>query len=96
VARSVAINMNHGMGSTLLRAYFLASVHGYEYYLLQIPPTIGMGKNPVAFDNAEMRRLFAVARELGRRPDPWDRVPPATQQAAPWLRDTVGKIREAQ
>ncbi len=51
-----------------------------------------MGANPLAFDQEEMRHLFAVGRELGRDPDPWARIPPTTRLVAPWMRDAIGVI----
>jgi predicted acylesterase/phospholipase RssA len=93
-SRTVQISTDQGMGSTLYNAYLAARLKDYEFFLLNIPQTSKMGTNPLAFNQMEMRQLFAVGRELSRDPEAWARVPPPTQRVSPWLREEVDRLFE--
>ena len=92
IKRTIAISLDNGMESSLANSYATAAIHNYDFYLLSIPPSVEMGENPLAFDQEEMRRLFAAGRELGRNPQSWVRVPPSTRVVAPWMMDAIGEM----
>ncbi len=82
---SVRSMLDGQMEATLVRAYGVAQIHGYQFNLLQIPNDFPLGPDPLAFDPKEMGALFERGRELGRNPDAWLKTPETDQNVTPWI-----------
>ena len=80
------------MESALMRSYAVAAVHGYEWNLVRVPENIQLDANALKFDQKEMKELYDVGREVGRR-DQWLHQPPPSEELAPWLLEAVRKLR---
>ena len=72
------------MHTTLVLAYAGARLHGYGFNLASIPRDVPVSGQPLAFDPAEMRRVYAAGFKLGRSPDPWVHAPPESDLIGPW------------
>jgi len=77
--------LNGRMDTTLVLAYAGARLHGYGFNMVAIPDDVKVSGKPLAFDQAEMRRVFAAGERLGRSPNPWLHRPPASDQLGPWV-----------
>ena len=92
VSNSLGVMMEAQMAQTLIRAYAVATVHGYPFRLARIPDDVPVDADVMAFDTEEMRALFVAGQELGRNPERWLHKPPPTQQIRSWLIDATGQI----
>ena len=68
--------MSASVGSVLLRSYFGAKSHGYNFKLVDIADDVPIGDNPLAFDPEQMQAAFDAGVALGRQADPWQAAPP--------------------
>ncbi len=84
-ADAVDAILNGRMDTTLVLAYAGARIHGYGFNMVSIPAAVPISGKPLAFDQAEMRRVFAAGERLGRSADPWQHQPPASDQLGPWV-----------
>jgi hypothetical protein len=73
------------MDTTLVLAYAGARLHGYGFDMVALPDDVPISGKPLAFDQAEMRRVFNAGERLGRSAEPWLHRPPASDQLGPWL-----------
>ena len=73
------------MDTTLVLAYAGARLHGYGFSMAALPDDVPISGKPLAFDRAEMRRVFAAGERLGRSDHPWRHQPPASDQLGPWV-----------
>lgn len=76
--------LNGRMDTTLVLAYAGARLHGYGFNMAAIPADVPISGKPLAFDQAEMRRVFDAGERLGRSPEPWVHRPPVSDQLGPW------------
>jgi hypothetical protein len=92
--RTLTVMMDGQMASSLMRSYAVAVIHGYDWYGTHVPADFDVGTNALAFDQAEMKRLFEVGRKLGRTTETWLQRPPTSSEVAPWLIEAVGAFRK--
>jgi hypothetical protein len=86
--------MDGQMAASLMRSYAVAAIHGYDWHGIHVPADFDVGSNALAFDQAEMKRLFEIGRKLGQTPGTWSQRPPTSSEIAPWLIDAVGTFRK--
>ena len=60
----------------LMKYYALCQASGMGYNVLAIPQDLRTATKSVAFDTAEMRRLFSIGFERGKAGVEWRRTPP--------------------
>ncbi|MEE9157387.1 MAG: hypothetical protein V3U60_03230 [Gammaproteobacteria bacterium] len=84
--------MAGNMESTLVRAFAMSRAHGYNFHLIIIPQDVAVGDDELAFDQAEMRAMFAAGRKLGRDPGAWGHTPPTGAKFAPWMIEVLGRL----
>jgi hypothetical protein len=82
--RSFVAMMSASVGSVLLRSYFGAKSHGYDFKLVDIADDIPVGDNPLAFDHDQMQAAFDAGNALGRQVDPWQKAPPNLGDYPEW------------
>lgn len=73
---AIGVMMESSMESLLLRAFFAARYHGYDFNMVGIPLAVDVGKNPLVFDGEQIRTGYDAGRALAKQPDPWLSVPP--------------------
>ena len=76
--------MSASVGSVLLRSYFGAKSHGYNFKLVDIADDVPIGDNPLAFDPEQMQAAFEAGLALGRQADPWEAAPPNLGDYPEW------------
>ena len=72
------------MDTTLVLSYAGARIHDYGFNLVSLPADVSISGKALAFDHAEMQRVFEAGYRLGREPDPWLHQPPPSDQLGPW------------
>ncbi len=77
---AVSAALTGRMHTTLALAYAGARLHDYGFNLVAIPQGVSVSGKPLAFDPAEMRRVYEAGLRLGRSPDPWIHAPPESDQ----------------
>ena len=92
LGRSLAIMMDAQMAQTLIRAYAVTTIHGYQFNMIRIPDDEPVSTDILNFDPETMSRLFKAGHRLGLEPEPWIHRPPPTQQIREWLIEAVGNI----
>lgn len=80
------------METTLVLAYAGARLHGYGFNMIAIPEDFPISGRSLAFDQAEMRRVFEEGTRLGRQTDAWQHRPPASDQLGPWAIDFFDRL----
>ncbi len=73
----------------LVRSYFAAKVHGYEFHSVQVPAGIGIGNDPLAFDQEQMRAAFDAGYRLAKQPNPWSNEPPLLEDTPEWALEMI-------
>ena len=68
----------------LLRSYFGARSHGYDFKLVDIADDVPVGKDPLAFNHDQMQAAFDAGVTLGRQADPWQKAPPNLGDYPDW------------
>lgn len=86
---AIGVMMESSMESLLLRAYFAARYHGYDFNIVGIPADVDVGKNPLEFDGKTMRAVFDAGYALAKQPDPWASVPPNLGDIPTWAIDEL-------
>ncbi len=86
---AIGVMMGSSMESLLLRAFFAARYHGYDFNMVGIPGDVDVGKNPLAFDGEQMRTAFEAGRVLAKQPNPWLSVPPNLGDIPTWAVDLI-------
>jgi predicted acylesterase/phospholipase RssA len=76
--------MSASVGSVLLRSYFGAKSHGYDFKMVDIADDVPIGSNPLAFDPHQMQSAYDAGYTLGRQPDPWQGAPPNLGDYPEW------------
>jgi len=72
------------MDTTLVLAFAGARIHDYGFNLVSLPADVPISGDPLAFDHAEMVRVFAAGYRLGRQADPWQHRPLPSDELGPW------------
>jgi hypothetical protein len=83
--------MTSSMETQLLRSFAAARAHGYRFRLAAIPNEAATGSNPLAFRQVEMRAAFAAGHELAQQPDPWQNVPPESEDLPNWTLEYMSR-----
>jgi len=86
---TIAVMMNASMESVTLRAFLAAKYHGYTFNMAQIPAGVDVGKDPLAFDPAQMRAGFDAGRALAKQPEPWTHTSPNLGDIPAWMMDVI-------
>ncbi|MGF1528495.1 MAG: patatin-like phospholipase family protein [Candidatus Competibacterales bacterium] len=75
------------MDALLMRSYFAAKIHGYNWHIAAIPAQVDVGHNALAFDPQQMRNSFDAGYALAQRPDAWQSTPPVIDDIPSWVFD---------
>ena len=82
--------MSSSNESLVLRSYFAALVHEYDFQTISVPVDVEIGSDPLAFDRQQMMVGFQTGFELGKQgPAAWSSTPPLLQDLPPWALDVV-------
>lgn len=73
----------------LMRSYMAAMVHGYEFRTVEVPEGVDIGKDPLAFNQQQMRDGFDAGYRLAKEPEPWSDVPPIIGDLPEWMLEVV-------
>lgn len=68
--------MSAAVEGVLLRSYFSAKSHGYNFNLVDIPDTVKIGENPLAFNPDEMKAAFDAGVQAAEKENMWQTSPP--------------------
>jgi hypothetical protein len=90
-ATTVSVMMDQSMLTALTRSYFGALLLGYKFKMVEIPDSVKIGKDPLAFDPKQMRAAFDAGRALAKQPDPWSTVPPNLGDIPTWALEAIKK-----
>jgi len=88
-ATTVSVMMDQSMQTALTRSYFGARFLGYNFKMVAIPDGVDIGKDPLAFDPAQMRAAFEAGRAMAKQPDPWSTAPPNVGDIPVWAMDAI-------
>ena len=76
IAKRTISSMIQAMGrSDLYQIYAISRARGSDFHYTEVPPDFVWNADE-EFDGAEMRRLFQIGVDAGRRGDAWRRRPP--------------------
>jgi hypothetical protein len=89
--RTINLVLTSSMDMMLFRAFAATRIHGYRFNLVSIPEEVPLSGDALAFDRAEMRRVFEVGKRLGREKSPWRQTPPA-EGIGPWAVEYVSEL----
>ena len=73
----------------LVRSFFAAKVHDYEFHSVQIPAGVDIGNDPLAFDQEQMRAGFDAGYRLAKQPNPWLNEPPLLEATPEWALEII-------
>ncbi|WP_371195274.1 patatin-like phospholipase family protein [Glaciecola sp. SC05] len=76
--------MSASVESVLLRSYYSAKAHGYQFNMVDIPDDVPVGKNPLAFDKVEMKAAFDAGVAAANESQPWQHTPPNMGDYPDW------------
>lgn len=88
-ATTVGVMMDQSMQTALARSYIGAQIVGYRFHMAAIPDQVGIGKDPLAFDPAQMQAAFDAGFALGKRENPWSSTPPNIGDVPTWVLKAV-------
>jgi len=88
-ATTVSVMMDQSMLTAMTRSYFGAKALGYNFKMVAIPDDVNVGKDPLAFDQIQMRAAFDAGRAIAKRPDHWSNVPPNTGDIPAWAFEEI-------
>lgn len=88
-ATTIGVMMDQSMQTALTRSYFGARFLGYNFKMVAIPDDVNIGKDPLAFNPAQMRAAFDAGRALAKQPEPWATVPPNVGDLPEWALEAV-------
>ncbi len=81
---TIGVMFDNAMEAIVLRAYFATLVHGYKFNYVQIPETVDIGHDMLAFDPKQMRTGFDAGRAMAKKSNPWTHAPPILGDFPPW------------
>jgi len=90
IPRSINMMIAVSSADSVLRAYFIAKSHGFDFNLVSIPKDVHIGDNSMAFDHEVMQRIYQAGITLGRNGS-WQHQPPPTDEMASWFIQDVAK-----
>ncbi|MEJ2161307.1 MAG: patatin-like phospholipase family protein [Chromatiales bacterium] len=93
-ATTVSVMMDQSMQTALTRSYFGARFLGYRFNLVAIPDDLKIGKDPLAFDPAQMRIAFDAGRAMGMQPQPWSSRPDNLGDIPEWAFEAIQEKSE--
>lgn len=88
-ATTVSVMMDQSMQTALTRSYFGAQFLGYAFKMAAIPDSVGIGKDPLAFDPKQMRAAFDAGRAMAKQADPWESAPSNVGDIPSWAMEAV-------
>jgi hypothetical protein len=88
-ATTVSVMMDQSMQTALTRSYFGARFLGYEFKMAAIPDSVGIGKDPLAFDPEQMRAAFEAGRAMAKQSNPWLTSPANLGDIPTWALDAI-------
>jgi predicted acylesterase/phospholipase RssA len=88
-SKSIGEMMGSSMQGLLIRSYFAAAVHEYEFRTVEVPAGVDIGSNPLAFDQKQMRAGFDAGYKLAQQPNPWADEPPLIGDFPDWALDLI-------
>jgi predicted acylesterase/phospholipase RssA len=88
-ATTIGVMMNQSMQTAMVRTYVGAQALGYNFKFVGIESHVEIGKDPLAFDPAQMRAAFDAGRALGRQPSPWNTEPPLNNDLPRWAAELL-------
>ena len=83
--RTIGEMMASSTQGHLIRSYFAAIVHGYEFRTVEVPGGVNIGQNPLAFNQQQMRNGFDAGYRLAKEPEPWSEEPPDLGDLPEWI-----------
>jgi hypothetical protein len=88
-ATTVSVMMDQSMQTALTRSYFGAQFLGYKFNMVAIPDDVMIGKDPLAFDQKQMRAAFEAGRAMAKQTDPWEKSPTNLGDIPNWAMDAI-------
>lgn len=88
-ATTISVMMDQSMQTALTRSYFGALFLGYRFNLVAIPDDLQIGKDPLAFDPAQMRTAFDAGRAMGMQQQPWSSRPDNLGDIPEWAFEAI-------
>ena len=62
---------------------------GYAFNMASIPDSVGIGKDPLAFDPKQMRAAFDAGRTMAKQANPWKGAPTNLGDIPSWAMDAI-------
>ena len=88
-ATTVSVMMDQSMQTALTRSYFGARFLGYRFNMVAIPDDLNIGKDPLAFDPAQMRMAFDAGRAMALQQQPWSGRPDNLGDIPDWAFEVI-------
>ena len=88
-ATTVSVMMDQSMQTALTRSYFGTQFLGYAFNMVEIPDSVNIGKDPLAFDTKQMRAAFDTGRTMAKQANPWKNTPPSSGDIPSWAMDAI-------
>jgi len=88
-ATTIGVMFDNSMETIVLRAYFATMARGYKFHFVEIPETVDIGHNVLAFDPEEMQRGFDAGLIMAMKPSPWSSTPPILGDFPPWALEAI-------
>jgi predicted acylesterase/phospholipase RssA len=88
-ATTISVMMDQSMQTALTRSYFGTQFLGYAFKMASIPDSVGIGKDPLAFDPKQMRAAFDAGRTMAKQANPWEGAPTNLGDIPSWAMDTI-------
>jgi predicted acylesterase/phospholipase RssA len=76
--------MSASVEAVLLRSYLSTKAHGYKFNMVDIPDSVPVGKNPLAFNSEEMQAAFDAGVSAANQELPWQTTPPNMGDYPEW------------
>jgi hypothetical protein len=88
-ATTISVMMDQSMQTALTRSYFGTQFLGYAFNMASIPDSVGIGKDPLAFDPKQMRAAFDAGRTMAKQANPWKDAPTNLGDIPSWAMDAI-------
>jgi hypothetical protein len=88
-ATTISVMMDQSMQTALTRSYFGTQFLGYAFNMAAIPDSVGIGKDPLAFDPKQMRAAFEAGRTMAKQANPWKGAPTSSGDIPSWAMDAI-------
>jgi len=88
-ATTISVMMDQSMQTALTRSYFGTQFLGYAFNMAAIPDSVGIGKDPLAFDPKQMRAAFDAGRTMAKQANPWKGAPASSGDIPSWAMDAI-------